>query len=74
MTRYMYWLKHIPETAHVTEMEAADHLETLRREQKGYLRAPALKRFLLMVKMQLCAIIFPQEKQIQKSKKKAFIL
>lgn len=37
MTRYMYWLKHVPETAHVTEMEAADHLETLRREQKGYL-------------------------------------
>ena len=30
MTRYMYWLKHVPETAHVTEMEAADHLETLR--------------------------------------------
>ena len=26
---YMYWLKHVPETAHVTEMEAADHLETL---------------------------------------------
>ena len=37
MTRYMYWLKHIPEDAHVTEMEAADHLEALRKEQEGYL-------------------------------------
>lgn len=37
MTRYIYWLKHVPEKVHVTEMEAAAHLEELRKEQEGYL-------------------------------------
>lgn len=37
MTRYLYWLAHLPQGEVVTEMKAAEHLEKLRAEQKDYL-------------------------------------
>lgn len=37
LTRFIFWLKHHAGKETITETEAAEHLESLRKEQEGYL-------------------------------------
>ena len=37
LTRFMYWLKHLPSTEGLTEISAAEKMESFRRQQPGYI-------------------------------------
>lgn len=63
VTKFIYWLKHHIGTETITELSAAEKLESFRKEQRG-ISSRALKRYLHMVHMARSYIMNRQRRQM----------